>query len=345
MSTGTTTFQGSFLSTGGNIVIPFATPIDWMRVINLTIADDQSPTTQEGVEYYWQRGFPFESRYLYYKSNATNADNLIQYRIDGGFTFVDTTSNPIGDLNNGSTGISNISNANPPVVTVGSTTDMLPGNVVRIYNVVGAQQLGGIDFTIGYGTFSGTSFSLDYMSAIATAASPGAGASFRVIQFDPIFYPRRRYITKITRASQAVVTLSVTHQYQVGQAVRFVIPAVYGMPQMDGLLGTIVAIDTSTTAVTGNTITVDIDSSTFSSFAFPVTSIHPFSPAEVVPVGEDTGVALSLGSNILNDSTINEGMFAMILNGGDDQPGGRSVGDTMIWQAGTVFSTNNLISF
>lgn len=341
MATGTTTLQGNFKSTGGNIFIPLESGVDWMRVINLSEAALTNQTVQVGVEFYWQRGFPFDTTYSYYKSNAANADNLIFFNTAGGFTPIDTSTNTIGDLNNGSTGISNVSAANPPVVTVGSTGGMEAGSVVRIYNVVGAQQLGGLDFTVGNGTFSGTTFSLDYMPAIAAAAAPGAGASFRVINFDPIFYPRRRYITKIVRGSTTTVSLSVTHQYQVGQAVRFVVPAAYGMTQINGLLGTIVAIDTSVTAVTGNTITVNIDSNGFSPFVFPVTSIHPFSPAEVVPVGEDTGVALSLGANILADATINTAATGMLLTGGVDMPGGPSGGFSMFWQAGTVFSTNN----
>jgi hypothetical protein len=339
MAYDTVILQGRFTSTGANQTIQLRSDVDWMKVYNTTIAANNQ-TTAVGVEFYWQRGFPAGSEWMYLKSNAANAANLSQFLTTGGFTLVDSSANPNAALNNGSTGISAISNANPPVVTVGSTTGMAPGNVVRIYNVVGAQQLGGFDFTVGYGTFSGTTFSLDYMSAIAAAAAPGANASFRVINFDPIFYPRRRYITKITQASQAVVSLSVTHGYQVGQLVRFVVPAAFGMVEMDGLQGTIVAINTATTAVTGNTITVNIDSSSFTAFAWPLTNAVPFTAAEVVPIGEDTSQALLSNVDILSDATINTGYIGMILAGGANLPGGAN-GNVMYWVAGKSFSVNN----
>ncbi len=325
--------QGRFTSDGTSKVLQIRSDVDWMKVYNITIAA-ANQTTAIGVEYYWQRGFPQGAKWSYFKSNAAAAANLSQYLTTSGFYLVDSSANPNGALNNGSTGISAVSNAAPPVATVGSTAGMAAGNIVRIYNVTGAQQLGGFDFTVGYNTFNSTHFSLDYMTAIVA----GTTGDFRVIQFDPLFYPRRRFITEISNAAQAVVTLSVTHGYHVGQAVRFIVPAAYGMVEMDGLLGTIVAVDTTTT--TGNTITVNIDSSAFTAFAWPLTAVNPFTPAEVVPVGEDTAQALASGVDILSDATVNTGYIGMLLTGGASNPGGANT-NVMYWVAGKSFSVDN----
>jgi len=159
-----------------------------------------------------------------------------------------------------------------------------------------------------------------------------------LIKYDPIFYPRRRFITKITQASLAVVTMCVTHGYKVGQLVRMVVPDAFGMTQMNGLQATVVAVNTTTTS--GNTITLDIDSSAFSAFAFPVTADVPFSYAEVVPMGEDTAYALSQGVDILSDATVNTAEIGIILSAGDLAPAGNA-DDVIFWTAGSSFSIDN----
>lgn len=322
--------QGRFTSTGSAQTIQLRSDLDWMKVYNTTIAA-ANQTTAVGVEYYWQRGFPAGSQWEYLKSNAAAAANLSQYKTTGGFTLVDTSLQQPGNL---TSTITAVSNASIPVVTNSGTNGLNAGDVVRLINIAGAQQLGGVDFTIGYNTLSTTTFSLDYMSQIVA----GTTGSWRKINYDPLYYPRRRTITKITKASSAVVTMSVTHGYQVGQAVRFVVPAAFGMVEMDGLLGTITAIDTTTT--TGNTITVNIDSSSFTTFAFPVTGSYPFTFAEVVPVGEDTAHALTSGVDILTDATINTGYIGIILAAGANSPAGQ-VNDVIYWVAGKSFSVTN----
>lgn len=322
--------QGRFTSTGANVNLQIRSDVDWMKVYNVTQAA-ASQTTAVGVEYYWQRGFATGAKWTYFKSNAAAAANLSQYITSNGFTLLDTSIQAPGALQ---ATITAVSNASIPVVTNSGTNGLVAGNVVRLINVAGAHQLDGYDFTVGYNTLSSTTFSLDYMPQIVA----GTTGSWRLIPFNPIFYPSRRRITKITQASQAVITMSVTHGYKVGQAVRIVVPAAFGMVEMNNLLGNITAIDTTTTS--GNTITVDIDSSSFTAFSFPLTAAGAFSPAEVIPVGEDTALALADGVDILSDATINQSYIGMQLTGGTNCPGG-AASDVMYWVAGKSFSVDN----
>jgi hypothetical protein len=321
--------QGRFTSDGNDQTISIRSDVDWMAVYNVTQAA-AAQVAAVGVKYYWQRGFPANSQWATLKSNAANAANLEQYTTAGGFTLVDTSLQVPGAL---TATITAISNAAIPVVTA-IAHGLSAGNVVRIINVTGAHQLGGMDFTVGYNTLTANTFSLDYMAQIVA----GTNGSFRQILFNPVFYPRRRFVTAITQAAQAVVTLSVTHQYEIGQLVRMVVPVAFGMTEMNGLLATIVDIDT--TVATGNTITLNVDSSAFSAFAFPVTADVPFSFAECVPVGEDTGFALSVGANILDDATFNTSSLDMVLTGGAGFPGGAN-NDVLYWVAGKSFSVDN----
>lgn len=322
--------QGRFTADGTAKTIQLRSDLDWMMVYNFTQAATQQATGR-GVQFYWQRGFAADAAIEYKKTNSTDALNMVTVS-SGGFTLVDSSLQAPGVLNST---ITAISNASIPVVTNSGTNGLSAGDVVRLINVAGAQQLGGIDFTVGYNTLSTTTFSLDYMSQIVA----GTTGSWRKINFDPIFYPRRRFITKISQAAQAVVTLSVTHGYKVGQQVRFEVPTAFGMVEMNGLQGTIVAINTTTTS--GNTITVDIDSSAFTAFAFPLTAAVPFSPALVVPIGEDTADALLLGQDILSDATVNQSYIGIKLAAGAQSPAGSS-GDVIYWVAGKSFSVDNL---
>ena len=334
MTTNTTMLQGNFISTGVAVNIPLRSNVDWMRVYNTTqMAANQ--TTAIGVEYYWQAGFPQGAMIEYLKSNAAAAANLSQYATSGGFTFINSSLQSSGMVN---ATVTAVSTAAIPVVSNSGSNLLVAGQIVRMFNVAGAPQLGGIDFTVGYNTLSSSTFSLDYMSQLSVAGTTG---SWMLINYDPIYYPRRRFITKITQATQAVVTLSVTHGYQVGQLVRMVIPAVYGMSQMNHLQATIVAVNTTTTS--GNTITLNIDSSAFSAFAFPSAAAlagSAFTQAQVVPMGEDTADALYQGVDILSDATVNTAFIGMQLAAGANSPAGSNA-DVIYWQAGTVFNSLN----
>lgn len=220
--------------------------------------------------------------------------------LTNGFTFVeDSASVAIG----ASVATTATTAASPAVVSTGTTTGLVASSsIVRIYNNTNMQQISSMDFTVG--TISaGVSFQLKYLDASGFSAAGTTGA-YRIINARAAFYPKRRYITKITAASSAVITLSVTHMYTVGQAVRFIVPSIFGMTQMNGLLGTITAIDT-----TNNTITVNIDSSAFTAFAFPTsaTAALGITFAQVVPVGEAAiNSATYPYGNLLDDATDNQ---------------------------------------
>jgi len=332
--------QGRFTSAGAAKTIVLRSDVDWIRVFNKTVAA-ASQTTAVGVEYYWQRGMANGEGIEYKKSNAANAANLTAYLSSGGFTLVDSSVQTPGALNNGSTGVSGFTAANPGVVTVGSTSGMAAGAIVRFSSLDNQPQYNGIDFSVGYGTFTGTTFSVDYLNSTGTVAS--TDGDFRVIPFNPMFYPRRRVITNITAAASAVITLSVDHGYTVGQEVRFALPggsSLWGnYAQMDGQSATITAVNTATGAG-NNTITVNFDTSTFGTFAFPGASAVPFTPAEVIPFGEDTAQALSSSVDILGDATVNSGYIGIQLAAGANSPAGQN-NDVIYWVAGKSFSVDN----
>jgi hypothetical protein len=330
------TNQGRFTSSGNNVIVDVRSGIDWIWVKNLTVSYAAGANT--GAEFYWQLGMTQGRGTIYTKTSSTNALAVGQIAANAGFFTVDETINIPGP----SLSLSGITNATAPTVNTTNTSSLSNGDIVRIFSTVGAKQLAGLDFTIN-NLNPGSSFDLAYMASIANA-NPGAG-TFRRIPYSPYFYPSTRYITKITQATQAIVSLSVVHNYTVGQQVRFIVPTVtasaYGMTELDGLQATIVAIDEPDADGAENTITVDIDTTGFSPFSFPLTTAPGFTPAQIVPIGENTAQALQSGANILGDSTVNAATFGVELVAGVNSPAG-SNGDLIYWVAGSSFSIDNV---
>jgi hypothetical protein len=324
------TNQGRFTSTGAAKIIQLRSDVDWMWVKNETVSYAAGAGT--GAEFYWQRGMTNGRGTIYTKTAATNALAVAQIAANSGFYLVDSSVNLPGP----SIALTGITNGATPVVNTGNTASLNNGDIVRIFSTVGALQLGGLDFTIDT-IVANTSFELAYMAQIANA-NPGAG-TYRRIPYNPLYYPRNRYITNVTQAAQAVVTLSVTHGYTVGQVVRFIVPTVtaarYGMNELDGLSATIVAINTTT-----NTITIDLDTTGFTAFSFPLTADPGFTPAQVVPVGANTAEGISAGVDYLQDATVNTGFIGIQLQAGTGSPAG-ATSDVIYWVAGKSFSVDN----
>ena len=328
------TNQGRFVSTGVNKILNIRSDVDWINVYNYTAAAQAAADL--GFQYYFQRGMAQGTGIIYTKLGAVANDPLTAgvLAAPNGFYLIDTSVNVPG----ASVALTSVSAAATPVVATGNTAGLADGDIVRLYNVTGGLQLNGLDFTIDT-INANVSFELAYMVQIVLT---GAG-TFRKIPYNPIYYPRARYISNITQAAQAVVKLTVTHGYKVGQVVRFIVPSVagsavsYGMTEMNNLQGTILAID-----LVNNTITVDIDSSGFTAFAFPTTALAAsgFTPAQVVPIGQNTAESLDAGVDILTDATVNEALVGIQLIAGANSPAGQAA-DVIYWVAGKSFSISN----
>jgi hypothetical protein len=236
------------------------------------------------------------------KTNGAATIAISTTTTSDGFTFLsDSGEESLGAANST---ISGITNASPPVVSLTSTSGLADGDVVRLYNTTTALQLSGIDYTIDNLTLN-SDFELVY-----GGTAPGAAATagtVRKVASKGRYLPTWRYITAITAASSAVITLSVTHQFVAGQAVRIKVPSDWGMSEMDGLVGNITAVNTTT-----NTITVDIDSSAFTTFAYP-SSATAGAGVEfpiVVPFGE---TANGTYANSLDDAVNNSAITGVTI--------------------------------
>lgn len=312
--------QGSFTADGNAHIINIPSDVDFMEVENQTrIITPQAGT---GVKFRWMRGFASGAAI----QEATDGAGVLTISglSSGGFSLVNTADPQTPGAQLSGTAISN---AAIPIASSAATTGVSNGSIVELYNVTGGKQFEGMQFTVD-SVVANTSFRLVYAPQIVAATT----FNYRVIPNQAQYYPRRLFITKITQAASAVVTFSVTHNLTVGQRLVFGnIPSMYGMTQMSGLRGLITAIDT-----TNNTVTVDIDSSAFTAFAFPVTATAATAHTQpsAVPFGDGPYPAANpLGNqSVLDGATRNVAIHGMLLGGGANGPAGQN-GDVIYWRA------------
>jgi len=382
---GTILCQGSFLSpfAGANpnpgvasnaaadaIVIQIPSAADWMWVKDYTKAGANGLNTvyfqgaanaTTGVEWYWQRGMAPETGIVKYKANgvaALSEDTMVS----GGFTLYDPSgqdpnAQPLLGPAVAITG--GVSNASQPVVTTANTAGVTVGSVVRDYSP-GQPDTGGIDFVVSAVT-SGVSFTLLFASN-ALANVPGAagvGGTYRIVYNGntQLFYPRRRVVTFISQAVNATVATAIAHGLTVGQEVRFTIPAVSGMVQLNSSNANNYVAATILSVIDDYSFTINVNTTGFTAFTYPTVAQQPSSFPVVNPVGEDTATSISsiaaqtpvingqqifnTNTGLLADSTVNTGFLGMILGGGGN---GNALGAAITGPSGAVhFTAGNVI--
>jgi hypothetical protein len=83
-------------------------------------------------------------------------------------------------------------------------------------------------------------------------------------------------ILTISNSYPMVVTTIQDHHYTAGMRVRFNIPSMFGMVQLNG-------VESQVISITNNTLTVNVDTSNFTPFAYPVTLPEAYTPPVVIP--------------------------------------------------------------
>ena len=131
----------------------------------------------------------------------------------GGFTLYDPSGQDQAALPlvGPAVAVSAATNATRPVVTHTADSTVVVGSVVRMSNTA-QTDVNGIDMVVGTVT-SATQFTLlTATNPLATAPGAIGGAGFyRVINYNPLYYPRSRYVVNITQAVNAQVSTSVAH--------------------------------------------------------------------------------------------------------------------------------------
>lgn len=290
------TLTGSFVSTGAAFFLNLPTGYDQIELINITDIGNADGSVPVMKAFGTSDMLPGSALVSTKTTGAATLDLELGIAADG-FTFLqDTGGLAIGPT----TALTGITNVISPVVS--TITPAAIGQVVRLYSVVGALQLDGMDYQV---TARAPGASMTLGDVGTAPGSVGGAGFFRIINANSRYYPRTRYISAITQAASAVIMTTVNHRYVAGQKVRIYIPTYWGMTQLNDMIATI-------TAVTANTITIDVDTTTFTAFAYP-TSVQAAAGIGfpiVVPFGEAATVPYA---NMLDDAVRNESKVGVVI--------------------------------
>lgn len=325
---------GSFTSTGAGVKIPLPSSADYFRTWNVTQLATASPTSVVGGEWFGPKfgvGASAANSGLRWKKSGSSAiliDSFSTSTASDGFTYV--TSSPYVEPQ-AANAITGITAASPAVVS--QTNTYADGDFVRLYSTTGMLQIGGMVFQIS--STSGSGYTLTGLRAAGFADAATAGFTRRVSKYAAVD-PEYLYITEITKATQAVVRTSVDPSafYVVGNKIHFSIPASFGMSEMNQLTGTVVAVSAA-----NYTLTVDIDSSAFTTFAFPASTGSPTAQlfATLSPAGSQTSynpITLVQTGYEFQKTPFHTGQFVpyMFLAGGASSPAGANA-DVINWMS------------
>ncbi len=333
----------SFTSTGVGVKINLPSSADYFRTWNITQFAAASPTVCVAGEWFGPKfgaGASAANDGLRWKKSGSSAiliDAFSTSTASNGFTYVTTSPNVEAQAPNA---ITAISAANPAVVT--QTNTYSEGDFVRIYGTTGDLTIGGMVFQIS--SVSGSGYTLLGLANVAGNGLAAATAGFtRRVSKNAAVDPEFLYITNISKATQAVVSTSVdpSAYYVVGNKIHFSVPPSFGMTQINQLTGTIVAVNAvgASSSIGAYNLTVDIDSSAFTTFAFPATTLSP--TTQLFATLSPAGSATTFNPNTLvqtgyefQKTPFHTGQFTpyMFLAGGANSPAGANA-DIINWAA------------
>lgn len=316
MSYGTVIQSGSFTSTGNSRALELRSDVDVIQVYNYSIV--AAGIAAAGYRYTWFRGMPANEAIVEGWVGGVTATVAASVGVGGGavpgFTLVDSSVlTPAAAI-----AVAAGTNATQPVYNTAGT-NLSNGDIVRIQNT-DHTNLNGLDFTVD-AVNAGVSFRLANAIQQAPGVVAGAAGTYRRIPYNPLYYPRARVIANITQAAAGVVTTLVDHGYTTGQSIRFTVPAECGMVELDGIQATVTVLSVST-------FSINVNTTAFSAFTFPLAAVYPANFAQVKPIGEDSVVA----PNVLADATLNTGYIGIQLGAGAYSPAGAN-GNVIYWVA------------
>lgn len=190
--------------------------------------------------------------------------------------------------------------------TVASTAGMYPGSTVLLTGFTVDKQLGGVLVTVATVPSSTTFTIANFSSWLNTSSFTGGAQVFaaRVVTTGPLFYPQNAQIAFISKANGAVVTTTTNTNLTVGQQVRLYVPSRFGMVEASNQTAIISAVSANQVTLAGS---IALNSTAFTTFAWPTAAQVPFTGAWLIPIGSgpspQSGPPISYNVDVLDDAT------------------------------------------
>jgi hypothetical protein len=288
---GTFSLTTANIASGLDLTLQSQDPPDFIMLKSITGWGEASDA--QAIEWWWERSMAQgTARGILQASEGSTPQvpAMTSYTITTlGISTYDTT-NPPTFAPLATTAITG--SAGTFVVTMASTGTISVGDYVRLYSTTGELQIAGYTFQVTAVT-ANVSITLGYIasSGITFAADATAG---QVVKFIPNkMYPRWRYIANITQAAQAVVSFTEQNDFTAGEIVSFRVDSDFGMDEINNLPARVLSVTNSATV---SSITLDLDTSGFTAFAFPTSAVADAGVSPAVCVPSSSGVVPFNGS-------------------------------------------------
>lgn len=277
--------------------IPMTAKPDWVFVKDTTNWGAQN-TAANPIYSEWFSSMALGSYLALGQPSSTGAGvtTYASQGLSGGFTFIDQ-SNPPTFSKVAITAV----NGTTFLVSTGTTTGINVGDMVRLINVVGGQQISGSNTYQVTAVSGASSITLGYAASAVSAGLVVANATSGFYQkvYTNQFLPKTLPVAYITQATQAVVYFFKQNPYSPGELVDFQIPTPYGMTQLSNLTGNsgsgpftsnpsgAARVLSVTNSATVSSITIDVNTTGFTAFQFPTSAAYAngASPAVCIPAG------------------------------------------------------------
>jgi hypothetical protein len=291
----------------------------------------------QSIEWWWERSMPqYTAKGIQQSSDATNPALTSKFLSTLGISHYDS-ANPPTFSGLATTAITGSTGAF--VVTMANTGNIAVGDYVRLTDTTGELQIAGYVFQVTAVT-TNTSITLGYMasSGMTFAADATAGT---VTKFIPSkFYPHWNYIANITKAAQGKVYFTAKNDFTPGEIVSFRVSSAFGMSEINNQTARVLSVTNSSTE---SSITLDLDTSGYTTFAFPLSAdVKTTSPAVclpsssgVVPDSVNTSLVLQPPGTNLRDAFDNRNKRVIVFGSGLFNVASftPTIGDTWMWQA------------
>ncbi len=320
---------GSFVSTGAGFKLPLPSNADYVEIRNMTQTSAVNPDTVIKGEWYGQKfGSSASPAGQGVKTVKTTFNLDSDFAAGTGFTYVG--SNPVIEAQ-APNAITAITSDSPAVVA--QTNTYSDGDIIQFYGTTGMLQIAGMNFQIS--SVSGAGYSLLGLPAAGFATDATAGYTRRISKYAAVD-PQFLFVTAISKAVQGVVTFSVdpSAYYVAGMKMHFSIPYSFGMTELNQVTAKILSVNAATYQVT-----LELDTSAFTTFAFPASSASP--NAQLFATAAPAGVSTQRDPNTFVETGYNfqyqafkSGQFVpyLFLSGGAQSPAGAD-GDKINWMA------------
>lgn len=288
------------------------------------------------IEWFWEKSMAQgTAKGIRQTSDGTNPAMIATFLSSDGIRTYDTSNPPTFTA---VTMSALTGNAGTFIATVSSSASFSVGDYVRIINPTGELQLGGYTAQIT-AIGDGTHVTLGYIASSGiTFAADATGGSLQ--KFIPNkMYPRYNFIANITQAAQAVVYFTQTNDFTPGEIVSFRVSSAYGMDEINNIEARVLSVTNSSTV---SSITIDLDTTGFTAFAFPTSAVAAAGVSPAVCVPSSSGVVPNNGSATtpqeppgtnLRDAFDNRN--TRIIHFGGSCFANGNTGDVWMWQAYT----------